>query len=171
MRALLLLAALLGTSAHAKQDIEWLDLVPDTVREKTIFYANKVMNAHRMGGNHLEQYAQVQDMRSNGEFNELVHELHGTHVRLAGFIVPLQIDGDQITEIMIAPYPGACLQAPPPPENQLIYVRLKESIPYDALYEPIWVDGDLLVERVENELAPAGYGMKNASWEFYSKKD
>lgn len=83
-----------------------------------------------------------------------------TRVRLAGFVVPLEFDDDMnIREFFFVPYYGACIHVPPPPPNQIIFVRYPEGFQLDALYTPFWLTGTLRHERVENETALSVYAM------------
>ncbi|MGI9511397.1 MAG: DUF3299 domain-containing protein [Anderseniella sp.] len=43
-------------------------------------------------------------------------------VRIPGYLVPLEFDGETITEFLLVPYAGACVHTPPPPANQIIHV-------------------------------------------------
>lgn len=87
-------------------------------------------------------------------------EFDDTEVRLAGFVVPLEFDDEMnISEFFLVPYFGACIHVPPPPPNQIIFVRYPEGLQLDELYTPYWVTGTLNIETVENETALAVYSM------------
>ncbi|GLP96298.1 DUF3299 domain-containing protein [Paraferrimonas sedimenticola] len=165
--ATLLLA--FSATCSATTTLQWLDLAPKEAHQDIIFYSGKVSNAHRMGGNHETQYDQVRHMRNNPQMSKVIDALDGKQVRLAGYIVPLNIDGDVIDEILLAPYPGACLIAPPPPENQLVYVKLKQPIPMSQLFEPIWIEGVISTEHSDTDAAASGYSMMQANWQLYAK--
>ena len=92
----------------------------------------------------------------------VVTELDGREVRLPGYVVPLDMTEGRVTEFLLVPYFGACIHVPPPPSNQIVHVRSSEGIELDALYQPFWISGPMRVERVESELAAAGYRI-NAS--------
>ena len=55
-------------------------------------------------------------------------------IMIPGFIVPTAYDDDRrITEFFLVPYFGACIHLPPPPPNQIIYVRYQEGFPLMTL--------------------------------------
>jgi hypothetical protein len=87
-------------------------------------------------------------------------EYNKKNIRIAGFIVPVEYDNKQlITEFFLVPYFGACIHVPPPPPNQIIYVKYPKGLIIDVLYNPFWVDGQLLTETVENNLALSAYSL------------
>jgi len=64
-------------------------------------------------------------------------EFDQQNIRLPGFIVPLEFDDDMnISEFFLVPYFGACIHMPPPPPNQIIFVRYPQGLQLDALYTP-----------------------------------
>lgn len=87
-----------------------------------------------------------------------VSALNGKQIRLGGYPVPLETDGQgRSTEFFLVPYPGACIHVPPPPPNQIVMVRYPAGIMLDDIYAPLWVDGTLKIEPVSNDLADAAY--------------
>jgi hypothetical protein len=80
-------------------------------------------------------------------------ELEGKTVRIPGFLLPLEFDGDKATEFFLVPYVGACIHTPPPPPNQIVHVKAEEGYTTDGgLYTPVWVNGLLKNERGESNL-------------------
>ena len=89
---------------------------------------------------------------------EVVPAFNGKAIKLPGFIVPLESDDQQrVTEFFIVPYFGACLHLPPPPPNQIIYVKHKEGIQLNSLYDPFWFEGTLDIAMNSNELGTSAY--------------
>ncbi|MDG1484952.1 MAG: DUF3299 domain-containing protein [Porticoccaceae bacterium] len=98
-------------------------------------------------------------------------EMDGRAVRIPGFIVPIEFNGEQtITEFFLVPYFGACLHMPPPPPNQIIYVKSAEGLKLEALYYPFWISGDLKASMVENDMATAAYSMEMNNYEAYQQE-
>ena len=59
------------------------------------------------------------------------------------------------------PYFGACIHVPPPPSNQIIYVRFEPGTKVENLYDAIWVTGKLAIEvTTAHELASSGYSLE-----------
>ena len=98
-------------------------------------------------------------------------EMDGRAVRIPGFIVPLEFDGEQIiTEFFLVPYFGACLHMPPPAPNQIIHVKYEKGLELEALYYPFWISGVLTASLVENDMATAAYAIKMDSYEAYQQE-
>ena len=89
----------------------------------------------------------------NADYNE-------QNIRIAGFVVPVEYSDDlMISEFFLVPYFGACIHVPPPPPNQIIYVRYEKGLKLDVLYDPFWIEGKLSLEITENNLALSAYSM------------
>jgi hypothetical protein len=73
----------------------------------------------------------------------IVADLNGKQVKIPGFVVPLEGDGEAINEFLLVPYFGACIHVPPPPPNQIVYVKFSTAVPIDNLYDAVWVTGTL----------------------------
>lgn len=87
-------------------------------------------------------------------------EFDNAEIRLPGFIVPLEFDDAMnISEFFLVPYYGACIHLPPPPPNQIIFVRYPEGLQLENLYTPFWVSGTVRIETVENDMALSSYSM------------
>ncbi|MBT1451710.1 DUF3299 domain-containing protein [Glaciecola sp. XM2] len=87
----------------------------------------------------------------------LVESLNGEKVKIPGFVVPLEGNGDLITEFLLVPYFGACVHVPPPPSNQIVYVIFSEGVPIDNLYDAVWVTGELSTDGWSGDIASVGY--------------
>ena len=98
----------------------------------------------------------------------IVEELDGKRVKLPGFVVPLDMDGQNIGEFLLVPYYGACIHVPPPPANQTVHVVTDTDREYQGgLFDPVWVSGTLKVESSSSELAEAGYRLEATTVEAY----
>lgn len=151
--------------ASAAQEIAWEELVPPELRELQ------------------EIPLPVHDLGSLGELDEellgdpavqmepaapVVADMDGRPIRLPGYIVPLGItEAMEVEEFLLVPYFGACIHVPPPPSNQVVYVRSNAGIPLADLYQPFWIQGVVRVEHTESELASAGYRIDGARIEPY----
>ncbi len=92
-----------------------------------------------------------------GTFNT-VADLNNLNVKLPGFVVPLDFRSDKTyREFLLVPYFGACLHTPPPPPNQIVFVRAKEPVTIADLWSPVWVEGQLQTQRHENDVGSAAY--------------
>ena len=71
-------------------------------------------------------------------------EILGKKVRIDGFMVPLDFDyGEALTveEFVLVPDAGMCIHVPPPPPNQMIFIKLKRPERVRYMYQPIAVEG------------------------------
>lgn len=101
-----------------------------------------------------------------------VPALDGKTIRLGGYPVPLETDSQgRSTEFFLVPYPGACIHVPPPPPNQIVLVRYPQGITLEDIYAPLWVDGTLRVEPVQNDLADAAYVLSAERVELVEEDD
>ncbi len=100
----------------------------------------------------------------------VIPEMDGKPIRIPGFIVPLEFDDEQtITEFFLVPFFGACIHVPPPPPNQIIYVRFPEGLKLEALYDPFWISGIINTSLIENEIATSAYTIQMQSYEAYTE--
>ena len=90
----------------------------------------------------------------------VVEELNGVLAKLPGFVVPLGVVGDgKVKDFLLVPYFGACIHYPPPPPNQIVYVKLDEPIDLESAWDPIWATGELKTEFHGSDLGAAAYTM------------
>lgn len=95
--------------------------------------------------------------------------LDGQMVALPGYLIPLDEDFERATEFLMVPYFGACTHVPPPPENQMVHVRLQEKVdlnPYG--WDPIWVAGRLHIRGSEMAFGSAAFQMDGFGARSYS---
>ena len=83
----------------------------------------------------------------------VVGQLEGQLIRLAGYALPLEFSNTGVTEFLLVPYIGACIHVPPPPPNQMVFVRLNQTFNADSLYTPVWVTGRMTVKPLSKELS------------------
>lgn len=82
------------------------------------------------------------------------------NVSIPGFLVPLEVDGQQVRSFFVVPYFGACLHFPPPPPNQMFYVQLPNAIALPALDKPYLFSGTLNAELFEDPLGTSAWSME-----------
>ena len=98
----------------------------------------------------------------------VVDSLHGQTVRIPGFVVPFDLSiGGDLEEFLLVPYFGACIHVPPPPPNQIVFVKLSEARAIDNIWDPFWVEGVLHTERYDNDLGSAAYTLQAVKIEPY----
>jgi hypothetical protein len=84
----------------------------------------------------------------------LEKELDGQLVRIPGYLLPLDVSGAKAIEFLLVPYVGACIHVPPPPPNQIIYVKAAHNNGYDSkkIFESVWVTGVISVKSMSKNL-------------------
>ncbi|MEP2530066.1 DUF3299 domain-containing protein [Shimia sp.] len=80
-------------------------------------------------------------------------ELLGKTVRLPGYLLPLEMIDQKAVEFLLVPTVGACIHTPPPPPNQMVFVRYDQGFDVDELYKPVWISGEMRAENQTNELS------------------
>ncbi|MFO1303672.1 MAG: DUF3299 domain-containing protein [Burkholderiales bacterium] len=85
-------------------------------------------------------------------------ELNGTRLRLPGYVVPLDSSAAGLKEFLLVPYFGACIHSPPPPANQIVYVKLAKAAPIKTM-DAVWVSGTLSTGRSDSPMGVSGYQM------------
>ena len=142
----------LSTAVSAKdasQEIDWLELMPE---EDLNLLENMPEVSHEGDGP-----AALPDEIMAGR---VVPEMDGRSGRIPGFVVPLKTTQDmRILEFFLVPYYGACIHVPPPPPNQIIHVKYKKGFKLEALYDPVWIEGTLKIEKTENDIASSSYSI------------
>jgi hypothetical protein len=76
-----------------------------------------------------------------GKSSSELSSLNGKPVKIPGFMVPLEDNQKDVVEFLLVPSPQACIHVPPPPPNQMVYVKMKRGS--EAAQGPIWVYGTL----------------------------
>lgn len=82
-----------------------------------------------------------------------VPELEGQLIRMPGFALPLEFAGKGVKEFLLVPYLGACIHTPPPPANQMIFVRLEKAYKLEDIYTPVVITGRLAIAKTQKTLS------------------
>ncbi|MBF4434512.1 DUF3299 domain-containing protein [Vibrio anguillarum] len=154
----LLLSGLLPMYAQSNEQVltlDWIDLIPENERNQ--------FNADGMPAlNHDGEMTAAQS-----KIGGVRKELNGSVVKIPGFVIPLEGDANNVTEFLLVPYFGACIHVPPPPPNQIIYVKYPQGAPIQQLWDVIYLIGTLKTESVSHDLAETGYVIEGTAIEEY----
>ena len=82
----------------------------------------------------------------------VVNALDGQRVKLAGYLLPLEYSEKGNTQFLLVPYVGACIHVPPPPPNQIVYVRLSKKFVVTDLFTPVWLTGTMRTKASSKSL-------------------
>ncbi|USP15217.1 DUF3299 domain-containing protein [Vibrio gazogenes] len=135
--------------------LDWMDLIPKQERHQ---FDQQGMPTVNHNGNTPAKQSHIGAVRP---------ELDGKYVKIPGFVIPLEGDDQTITEFLLVPYFGACIHVPPPPPNQIIYVKFPQGAPVQELWDVIYVVGKLKAEPVSSDVADAGYKIEGSRIEPY----
>ncbi len=97
---------------------------------------------------------------SSAQASSPARDLNNKIVSVPGFMVPLEDDADQVTEFLLVPFAGACIHVPPPPPNQMIYVKLRRNQKAKMSFtDPIVVVGQLHVATVQSPYGDVSFNL------------
>ncbi len=156
--------------------IEWTDLMPKEDLDALLNppeYISEVEDGS-LADQITSQMKMVMDSTEEDRYQQalsstkIIPAFDQQKVRLPGFIVPLEFNDAMVaTEFFLVPYFGACLHMPPPPPNQIIYVKYPEGVMLESLERPVWVSGILSTEQEINDIAHSAYSMNAKATELY----
>ena len=139
----------------AVQELEWDSLIPDDYRPDALLAEFAIDDISDDDPRAAELMDRLRELWDQAPVRE---ELDGAQIKLPGFIVPVEANENETTGFLLVPYYGACIHVPPPPANQTVYVVSeagKGTAP--ELFDVVWVTGMMSVNRIENDIAEAGY--------------
>ncbi len=155
------LSVVLGGPAFAKTQftlLEWQQLIPADYDLEAL--ENELIGNYDIA-NMTDESPQAQELltqlRELSEDAPLVQAFDQSAIKIPGFVVPLDMEGDKVLNFLLVPYFGACIHTPPPPSNQIIYVELQQAQKLRDTYYPVYVSGVLRVQGRDSEFGSAGY--------------
>jgi hypothetical protein len=146
-----------GLSAEAIEHVEWIiylrmflpaEIAPEY--EELYDEVNRALPELAKAGIDIDEIIADRRYRSSA----LNSELDGKLVRLPGYLLPLDLSGNAVTDFLLVPYVGACIHVPPPPPNQILYAVSAAPVPYeiDKLFAPVSVIGRIQTKALSKEL-------------------
>ncbi|GFE50821.1 lipoprotein [Roseobacter cerasinus] len=142
--------------ATAPRNVAWDDLIPPGVPYGEI-----------IGEGEIDVVNDTWNPIYDENATKLNEALDGAYVRMPGYIIPMELGSNGVSEFMLVPYVGACIHVPPPPPNQLIFVTSKTPWLGGNLWDAVWVTGTLRTEMQSTELADTGYTVAADVMELY----
>ena len=150
--------------ASARKDaarmIDWDALLPD--RERANYNTEPPAPVHDYLGERGAAARQTGSIAVNRKLSE-------TKVKIPGFVVPLVVnDNGVVSEFFLVPYFGACIHVPPPPPNQIVYVKFAAGgVRLGSEEDAYWVTGTLHTQINGTSLARAAYTLDASRMELY----
>ena len=122
----------------------------------------------------LAKRAEIIKLRKQRAY-AVVEDLNGRQIRMPGYALPLEYSDKKITEFLLVPWVGACIHTPPPPPNQIVFVKVTEGIENRGRFTPVWVTGEMSVKAAKKKLflvdgsygIDVGYALKASQVEPY----
>jgi len=179
------------SSAEAKQSestatlLVWEDLMPEgedalLAELYSDFYEDmetKMREQMTLADAAREAEASVTDIISEGSAQDtmeqigtynVVESLNGEKIRIPGYVVPLDFSAkSEHTEFLLVPYFGACLHTPPPPPNQIVFVKADPAAKIPNIYDPVWLEGTMKTGKFSSELGNSAYELNLSKLEPY----
>ncbi len=124
LRLLTCLLLLSGTAGAAPQRIGWDDLKGSVTAGATVGEAGLSLNG----------------------------SLVGSDIDLAGYLLPVDREGDHVHSFLLVPVSGACSHMPAPAPNQTVLVTLTQPYNPIQIYEPIRIKGQLRELHTNSQL-------------------
>lgn len=93
-------------------------------------------------------------------------ELEGKRVKIPGFMVPLDDNQLKVTEFLLVPTPQACIHVPPPPPNQMVYVKMAKGTE-SKVGAPIWVYGEFKISTKRSQYGEVSFEVNAEEVEDY----
>jgi|CXWL01.1.fsa_nt_gi hypothetical protein len=98
---------------------------------------------------------------NTGKAPASLEALDGKLVKIAAFIVPLEDNMQESDEFLLVPYFGACVHTPPPPPNQMVYVKMKGGKTVKiGWWDPVMFEGILHLKQTESVYGASYYEME-----------
>ena len=144
--------------ARYAREVDWLELMSSTDRKRL---EQEDLSVAHVGPE--SAFGQGMKSRQAAGFAS-VRTFDQQRIKIAGYFVPLEeTDVGELDELLFVPYYGACIHVPPPPANQIIYAKLQKPMSETSMFDAYWLEGTLLAQPHDNELAEVGYTMSDAS--------
>ncbi len=152
-----------GTTAPFRE-LKWDELVPKGWDPTVSFRkrsAGIVSDADPRAWKLMKEFRVVLDNAPT------VESLNGSAIRIPGYVVPLETVRGELKEFLLVPYFGACIHVPPPPANQVIFVRSDKPVAGFHTMDTVWVSGTLHATRQETFAGASGYTIDAAAVDRY----
>ena len=150
-------------SAQSPREIDWLELMPPED-----LAALQAMGEIDHGG--YDESAPAPPTNDAMTSTRTVAKMDGAKGKIPGYVVPVAFDDKgRITEMFLVPYFGACIHMPPPPPNQIIYIKPKTPLPAGQIWDPYWAIGTVRIAMTENDMALSAYSMELDRLELFTE--
>lgn len=163
-RALFVVAPVAANSETAEyRTVSWDALVPKGWDPLKKFRDMNVDALPDTDPRAVEMMRQMRESWDNAPANNAMDE---QHVRIAGYLVPIDGTATGLTRFLLVPYFGACIHTPPPPSNQIIDVTVTTPARFKMM-ATVWVSGTLRTLHSDTLLGATSYRLQARDVEPY----
>lgn len=149
------------------RELKWNELISPSWNPEAII---KSLNLNLMLDGDPRANAALEKLREAWDNAPGNPTLDGAEVRIAGFVVPLEREGNALREFLLVPYFGACIHVPPPPANQIVHVVSPKPLANAASMDAVWVSGKLALFPTSTQMGRSSYRLTAAAVEPYTGK-
>ena len=137
--------------------LKWDDLIPESHRPSAILerYGRKFLDLSDPEDKKI--YDEIQTVQAEAPIDTSLNE---TNIAIEGYVVPLEGDGEALTEFLLVPDYGYCIHIPPPPRNQMVYVIAPRGGTPLRLFDTIRVVGRLQTAGKDSKFGKTGYSVQ-----------
>lgn len=151
-------------SSEPRYEIDsWNTLIdPAFEQEKVVsFYKEKVKAVKEGSQAEVAIYEQLQEALKEAGSNK---EIDKKRVKLEGYIVPVDTQGERVNKFLFFPNQAACIHVPASPMNQTIYVSTLQGkgVLMEDAYEKIVVYGTLELQTAKVATGTASFVIEDA---------
>ncbi|NUU00950.1 DUF3299 domain-containing protein [Herbaspirillum robiniae] len=157
-----------GKTVNGYQEIAWESLIPKDWDAMAPF---KGLKLDQMQDDDPRADAALWKAKKYWKQAPVDTAMEGRAVRLPGFVVSLDREGEALKEFLLVPYFGACIHVPPPPANQIIHVKSAKAVKDVRTMDAVWISGVIKVERSDSSMGASGYSMTAVKVEPYTAPD
>lgn len=151
-----------ATAVDGAESVDWSDVDDDGFAELDWLQILPADELEQLQGGGSINHFGDQRMTQVGS-SRVVQGVLGRKIKLPGYVVPLEMDDSgRVSEFFLVPYYGACIHVPPPPPNQMVYVRLARPLAIPDIWEVYWIKGELSDLKTQTPSADAAYFMGEA---------
>jgi hypothetical protein len=162
-------ASLFGSvhAADSPRELKWVELMPPLqvapqAKAKTFFSGSTPVPDDGSPPPPLPEGQWMSMKRRQpgaGQPPRVVADLNGKRVKIGGYVVPLDFESTTVKEFLLVPFVGACIHVPPPPANQIVYVKTEKGFEIGDTFDPVTVTGTIKTETAFTGVADAGYSI------------
>lgn len=143
----------LTTVARLQTWVEENQAAPDSLEVRELARLNRKLREQNLDVPTLLSQADEAQTYWDQQSQSTNSRLTGAAVQLSGYMLPLTWNAEnRITEFLLVPYVGACIHVPPPPPNQIVYIRPAQALTAIGVFTPVTVEGLLQAQAASYEL-------------------